>query len=198
LDEYRAGPIEADSSLEAALPYVNAALADMPDRPGAEVNAALGSRNARAIVEAVAQETLKRLHQQSQLATGLAPDPDTAAQGLALEVQNLLTASRPGWDDASAQRVTDEINTNPQLQWALQEAISTGEPARVATVMSGALASADARTNNANLDELATRMKLNAINATGASGRPDPISDDQARWNAIKEAGMGSYGERVR
>lgn len=44
-----------------------------------------------------------------------------------------------------------------------------------------------------NLAQLQATMKLNAQTATGASGRPDPISDEKASWDAIRNAKPDTY-----
>ena len=45
---------------------------------------------------------------------------------------------------------------------------------------------------NLNLEQAYAVMKANTQTASGTSSRPDPISDEKAAWDAIKNTGVGS------
>jgi hypothetical protein len=99
-----------------------------------------------------------------------------AEEGIALAVANL-----PDWH-RTADAVLERASGNP----ALQRAFDSGQPANVAAVLASIKTTVDQQASS-------RAMKLNAQSAVGASGRPEPASDDAAAWANIVNAGDSGY-----
>jgi hypothetical protein len=106
------------------------------------------------------------------------------AQTLAAQGVQIASKTLPDWH-RHADDVFARVPGNP----AMERAFQSGQAANVAHVLAGIHASV-------RQSEASRLMKLNAQSVVGASGRPNPGSDDQQEWARILSAGDGGYAAR--
>jgi len=121
-----------------------------------------------------------------------------AARDIAVELaSNALQAKYPDWDE-KVDTIRDILEKNPNL--VSDEDILS--PARLAGRFESVYKQVkyDELMNGSTNDSgqvdfaaLQAKMKLNGQTATGASGRPDPVTDEKAAWDAIKNAKPTNY-----
>jgi DNA repair exonuclease SbcCD ATPase subunit len=97
------------------------------------------------------------------------------------QAEQLVTSQIPDFHN-HREKIATEIAANPA--W-IERAAATGDPAELA----GALANVySAVATQDRLPDLMRTMKINAQSATGAGGRPAPVSDGEQRWQEIAAA----------
>lgn len=104
------------------------------------------------------------------------------------------------WTPETRAKVTEKVQANPYLlpdedmlspQKTAQRLGEVFKQVKYDELVSGA--TQESGTTQPSVADLMARMKLNAQSATGASGRPDPIQDDKASWDAIAAAKPKNY-----
>lgn len=146
----------------------------------------------QAAMQAVQQATQQfQPQQQSQL---------QAQREIALRLAgDTLSATYPDWEQKVG-KVQEVLEANPDFIRE-EDYLNIGRLAdRIGSVYKQVSydelvngVSGDQAAGQPDVSALAARMKLNAQTATGASGRPDPVSDAAAAWDAIKNAKPTTY-----
>lgn len=148
----------------------------------------------------IAQQTAQLILQQNEQKS----QPQTEAQVSAHRelvvdrAESRLSVLYPDFAELK-DKVYEQIKNNPNL-WTDDQSLSVQKTedafasiykqVKYDELVSGA---AEGGEQQPNVADLVTRMKLNAQTAAGASGRPDPISDEKASWDAIKNAKPDHY-----
>ena len=178
------------AALSAAEPYARVVVSDLAQQTPEDV----APTDVLGMLQRVAQEATQQTDRATAEALGAVPDPETVALAVGEQAVQLLASTHPNYDEQSGPLIAAELESNPALAAVVNGALTTNDPATVATALSGVLAAATSRQQAAENRQQAELMKLSAQTMSGAGTRPIPPSTAEAEWNAIVRAGRPSGG----
>lgn len=185
------------AAAQAAEPYAQS-VADTinhsePAQQQARMNESLDNVDAMKFLADAAAMARMKVDEQIGQQVGVIPQPEQVAFTVASNAWNMMQQT-PGFDPEDGQRIADELQRNPVMAQATEQALASGNPAAVVTAFSGALNAAHARGRAQDSRDALHAMKLDAQTLSGSQGRPEATEADATEWAKIVNAPVKPHG----